>query len=249
MNSPFVIEMNDVTFSYDGHPALVDVNLAVRDRDLVTVVGPNGGGKTTLLRLVLGLIHPTEGSVSVFGLTPERARPRIAYTPQHPLADAGFPMRVIDVALMGRLRPRFVFGSYTAEDRDAAAQALSEVELLDLASRPFSSLSGGQRQRALIARALASRPDLLLLDEPTSNLDVVMEKDLHSLLEKLNERMTLVLVSHDLGFVSGFAKTVVCVKQRVVVHPTCEITGDIIREIYGSDVRMVLHDRGQEAGR
>jgi len=242
MNGAHVIEMDGVSFSYDGHPVLVDVDLTVDERDFVTIVGPNGGGKTTLLRLVLGLVRPTKGRVRVFGIRPVQARPRIAYTPQHSLVDPRFPMRVLEVVLMGRLRSDFPLGGYTPADREAAIEALHQVELADLASRPFSSLSGGQRQRTLIARALASRPDLLLLDEPTSNLDAAMEQDLHTVLETLSERMTVVLVSHDLGFVSGFAKTVVCVKQRVVSHPTCEITGDIIREMYGEDVRMVLHD-------
>lgn len=247
--SKHVIEMENVSFSYDGHPVLVDVDLTIDERDFVAVVGPNGGGKTTLLKLVLGLLQPTRGRVRVFGASPRQARRRMAYTPQHSLADPTFPMRVIEVVLMGRLRSGLGFAGYSTEDRSAAAEALREVELEEVATDQFSSLSGGQRQRALIARALASRPDLLLLDEPTSNLDVAMEEDLRALLETLNERMTVILVSHDLGFVSGFAKTVVCVKKRVVTHPTREITGEIMREMYGPDARMVLHDVGREADR
>jgi zinc transport system ATP-binding protein len=209
----------------------------------VTVVGPNGGGKTTLLKLILGLIHPTAGTVRVFGRPPVEARTRIGYVPQHSLADQSFPVRVLDVVLTGRLERRRVFGGYGAADRDAAMEALREVELCEHASRPFATLSGGLRQRTLIARALASQPDILLLDEPTANLDVMMEGELYALLRRLHERLTILLVTHDLGFVSDFSKTVVCVKRTIAVHPTGELTGELISEMYGRDVRAVLHDR------
>jgi zinc transport system ATP-binding protein len=134
-------------------------------------------------------------------------------------------------------------GPYRRADHDAAAKALRQVDLVDVRRRPFSELSGGQQHRVLIARALAAEPRLLLLDEPTAGLDLKMEEDLYGLLAELNRRMTVVLVSHDLGFVSRFVRTVVCVKRRVAVHPTSEITGEMIQEIYGADVRMVRHDR------
>lgn len=242
-----VVRLEHVTFSYDGHPVLTDVDLTVEERDFLTVVGPNGGGKTTLLKLMLGLVHPTRGSVRVFGRHPEEARPAIGYMPQHSLADSSFPVRVMDVVLMGRLGRGKGFGAYTTEDKEAAVEAGREAEICDLLSRPFAELSGGQRQRTLIARALASKPDLLLLDEPTANLDVMMEKDLYELLRRLNERLTIIHVSHDLGFVADFAKTVACVKQTVAVHPTSEVTGDLISEIYGRDVRMVRHDHDERA--
>jgi len=242
-----VIEIRDLTFSYDGHPILENVNLTIEDRDFATVVGPNGGGKTTLLKLVLGLLRPSRGSVRVFGTPPAEARPRIGYVPQHSQADQSFPARVIDVALMGRLGRR-LFGPYDDEDRGAALAALGEVGLEEQARRPFADLSGGQRQRVLIARALASRPDLLLLDEPTASLDVAMEDELYGLLRRLHERLTILLVSHDLGFVSDFTKTVVCVKRTIAVHATSEVTAELIGEIYGRDVRMVRHDHDDHPG-
>jgi zinc transport system ATP-binding protein len=215
-----VIELRDVSFSYDGDPVLEGVDLAIDERAFVTIVGPNGGGKTTLLKLILGLIHPSTGTVRVFGRPPVEARTRIGYVPQHSLADQSFPVRVLDVVLTGRLERGRVFGGYGPADRDAAIEALREVELCDHASRPFAALSGGLRQRTLIARALASQPDILLMDEPTANLDVMMEGELYALLRK----------------------TVVCVKRTIAVHPTGELTGDLISEMYGRDVRAVLHD-------
>lgn len=240
------VRLEDVSFSYDGHPVLRDVNLTIHERDFATVVGPNGGGKTTLLKLMLGLVVPSSGTVAVFGGPPELSRGRIGYVAQHSGADPHFPIRVLDVVLMGRLGGRTI-GAMSADDRAAAASALREVELERHARRAFSGLSGGERQRVLIARALASRPDLLLLDEPTAHLDVMMESELFRLLERLSERLTIILVSHDLGFVSGLARTVVCVKQTVSVHPTSEMTGDLVRELYGRDVRMVRHH--EEHGR
>jgi zinc transport system ATP-binding protein len=237
-----VISLRNVSFAYDGGLVLEAVTLEIGPRDFVSVVGPNGGGKTTLLKLVLGLLEPARGQVRVFGLPPREACGRIGYMPQHAQMDPWFPATVADVVLMGRLGRAKTLGPYRRPEREAARRALEEVGLFDLRNRPFAALSGGQRQRTLIARALAAEPEILLLDEPTASLDVHMEGELYELLRRLNERLTVVIVSHDLGFVSQFVKSVVCVKRTVVIHPTSEITGEIIREIYGADVHMVRHD-------
>lgn len=243
-----VIQIEGLTFSYDGSPVLEDVDLAIRARDFVSVVGPNGGGKTTLLKLMLGLLHPARGTVRVFGLPPEQARPRIGYMPQSAKLDLQFPASVMDVVLMGRLGRGRLFGPYPKDDKEAAMRALADVGLDSERNRPFSALSGGQRQRLLIARALACDPDLLLLDEPTANLDVAIEGELYELLRTLNERLTIVMVSHDLGFVSQFVRSVVCVKRRVLMHPTSEISGEMINQIYGSSMKMVRHDQAHAKG-
>lgn len=248
MEEDSVIQIEGLTFSYDGSPVLEDVDLAIRARDFVSVVGPNGGGKTTLLKLMLGLLHPAKGTVRVFGLPPEQARPRIGYMPQSAKLDLQFPASVTDVVLMGRLGRGRLFGPYPREDKEAAMRALADVGLDSERNRPFSALSGGQRQRLLIARALACDPDLLLLDEPTANLDVAIEGELYELLRTLNERLTIVLVSHDLGFVSQFVRSVVCVKRRVLMHPTSEISGEMINQIYGSSMKMVRHDQAHAKG-
>jgi zinc transport system ATP-binding protein len=248
MSGP-AIALDGVRFAYDGEAVLEDVTLAIAPRDFVSVVGPNGGGKTTLLRLILGLLSPSVGTVRVFGLPPAAARTRIGYLSQHASLDPKFPVTVLDVALMGRLAPGRPLGFFGRAERGKALAALDDVGLADLRARPFASLSGGQRQRVLIARALAAEPDLLLLDEPTASLDAAVEEEFHEMLARLAERRTVVLVSHDLGFVSRYVRTVVCVKRRAWVHPTSELTGDLIREVYGTDVRMVRHDRhGREGG-
>jgi len=236
------IELRDLSYSYDGRPVIEGANLTVGCGEFVTVVGPNGGGKTTLLKLVLGLLRPDSGSVRIFGCRPEESKPRMGYVPQRSDIDASFPATVLDVVLMGRLGSTRRFGMYTRGDVDAAMAALADVELAELSRRPFSKLSGGQRQRTLVARALVSQPDILLLDEPTANLDIAMEQELYEILLRLKTRLTLLLVSHDLAFVSGFTDTVACVNRTVVVHTTSEVTPELINALYGRDVRFVRHD-------
>jgi len=154
-----VVSIENVTFSYYVHPVLENVNLKVRQGDFVSIVGPNGGGKTTLLKLMLGLLRPKSGVIRIFGKRPEDARQRIVYMPQHAYLDPQFPVRVMDVVLMGRLRGSGrPFGPYTKQDKDAAEEALKRLQIWDRRKAYFSALSGGHRQRALIARALTSRP-------------------------------------------------------------------------------------------
>ena len=161
--------------------------------------------------------------------------------PQSTHFDQSFPIQVLDIVLMGRLGKR-KSSFFNRADRQAAMQALDESGLADLAARPFASLSGGQRQRVLIARALACEPELLLLDEPTAHVDPAMEEQVNATLAKLAERLTVITVTHELGFVSRRVDRVLCVNRTVKLHPTSEITGEIIQEIYGSDLRMVRHD-------
>jgi len=236
------IVCRNLLFSYDVKPVLWNVNITIPEGDFVCVVGPNGSGKTTLLKIALGLLKPTSGTIEIFGQAPDRSRGRIGYVPQHPRLDPLFPVSAMDVVLMGRLGRARSWGAWGFDDREQAMRALDEVGLVDQSERHFASLSGGQQQRVLIARALAGEPDLLLLDEPTAGLDAHVEEGFYRLLQELNQRLTIMLVSHDLGFVSGFVRTVVCVGQEVVVHPTSEITGQVIADLYGSDMRLVRHD-------
>ena len=205
------------------------------------MVGPNGSGKTTLLRILLGLIHPLRGNVRVFGQPPERARHLVGYVPQHADLDSSFPISVVDVVLIGRLGKAPRFGRYRKTDRQAAEEAMEKVEIHDLRNRRFGALSGGQKQRVLMARALVGKPDLLLLDEPTTSIDGRVEQDIYELLKRLNEKVTIILVSHDLGFISSYVKHVACVNRRLVCNPTDEITGGVIEACYGAPVHMIKH--------
>jgi len=236
------VELHDVWFSYDGPPVLRAASLRVDAGEFVSMIGPNGGGKTTLVRLLLGLLSPDRGRVRVFGHAPERARSLVGYVPQYARFDPRFPVNVRDVVLMGRLGRTSRVGPFRRADRRAAAEAMDEVGLARLARRPFEALSGGQRQLALIARALAGQPRLLLLDEPTSNLDVRVQSEFYDLLVALSRRMTVLLVSHDVGFVTRAVSKVACIRQTIAVHPTAEVTGEMMRSLYGHDVQAVRHD-------
>ena len=178
-----IIEITGLNFGYDpGTLNLENVSFTVPRGCSGCIVGPNGGGKSTLLKLLLGLLTPTAGTIRIFGRSPVEARSRIGYMPQYHKLDAAFPVSVLEVALMGRMRRNF-WGRYTREDRQAALAALDEMGIADLEKRSFSALSGGQRQRVLIARALAGEPELLLLDEPTANIDPGAEEQFHGALE------------------------------------------------------------------
>lgn len=244
-----VIALSGVDFSYDSSPVLTDVNLTISEQEFVWVVGPNGGGKTTLLKLMLGLLKPVRGIVRVFGRSPGKARPRVGYMPQYVRLDPQFPVDVMGIVLMGRLGNGVRWGPHRKQDKEAAAQALREVGLWEKQEHSFSTLSGGQQRRLLIARALACEPDLLLLDEPTANLDLAVEQELFELLRKLNQRLTIVMVSHDPAFVSQFVERVVCVNRKVAVHPTSEMEEEIMNELYGRRVRLVRHDQYNANGR
>ena len=239
-----IVKFKDVCFAYDRAPVLEDVNFTIQERTFISIVGPNAGGKTTLLKLMLGLLKPSRGIVEVCGQTPEQARPRIGYMPQYVQFDPNFPVSVLDVVLMGRLGNGTRFGPYRKTDKDIAMEALNKLEMDKARNRPFMALSGGQRQRVLIARALTAEPELLLLDEPTANVDMAVETELFELLNTMSETITVVVVSHDLGFVSQYVQSVVCVNRRVMMHPTTAVTGEVISALYGADVRMVRHNHG-----
>ncbi|NVL89448.1 MAG: ABC transporter ATP-binding protein [Desulfobacterales bacterium] len=236
-----VIKIDGVDFSYDGDLILKDITLAVKEGDFLGVVGPNGSGKSTLLKIILGLIHPLRGMVRVFGQPPEHARHLIGYVPQHADLDYSFPISVRDVVLIGRLGKAPCLGGYRKDDRQAAEEAMQEVEIYNLRNQRFGTLSGGQKQRVLMARALVGKPDLLLLDEPTTSVDGRVEQDIYELLKKLNEKVTIVLVSHDVGFISTYVNRVACVNRSLSCDRTEHITGDVIEACYSGPVHMLKH--------
>lgn len=248
MNDQPVIAIKNVQFAYNDVNVLDSVNLQVKPKDFACIVGPNGGGKTTLIKLMLGLIQPQSGSINIFGQTPKVARSRVGYMPQNSTLDPYFPITVSEVVLTGLIGHGNFFGRFGKNDKIKALSTLKEVGLSDLYKRSFSRLSGGQKQRVLIARALVSSPELLLLDEPTASFDQHSEKDFYDLLGKLNERLTIVLVSHDLTLVSSRVKNVVCVNRKVVVHPTSQIPEEISGDFIDKKMRMILHDQYCESG-
>ena len=245
-NDKPVVEIKSVWFGYPPDPmespVLRDINLNVDEKDFLGIVGPNGGGKTTLLKILLGLLRPLRGSVRVFGQSPERIRDRMGYVPQYSQVDVTVPARVLDVVLTGRLG-RSLWGAwYSKNDVERARYALSLTSTEDLSERPVGTLSGGQRQRVLIARALAADARILLLDEPTSGVDVHMERGLIELLQKLNEQIPIVMISHDISFVSSSLKRVACLNQALTCHHAHEINDHVVAAMYHGHVHAVHHD-------
>jgi zinc transport system ATP-binding protein len=239
--SEAVIEIRDVWHSFRDTPVLEGVDFALQRNDYAAILGPNGSGKTTLLRIILGLVRPQRGAVAVLGTTPDRAHGRIGYVPQHFQFDAEFPLSVFNLVMMGRLSRRGLLRRFTRHDRDVAREMLERVELHDLAERPIRTLSGGQLQRALIARALALEPELLLLDEPTASLDERSGRSVWELLEELSRDMTVLLVSHDVGAISQYVRSVCCLNRRLHCHPTGALTREILEATYGCPVDLLAH--------
>ncbi len=240
MSNP-IISIKDLSFSYDGPTILDSINLEVDEGEFLGVVGPNAGGKSTLLKLVLGLLEPARGSVRVLDRNPKAVSRQIGYVPQYPVFSRDFPITVEATVLMGRLGNSSWYGGYRKQDHDIARRAMLETEVVNLAKRQLSTLSGGQLQRVLVARALACEPRILILDEPTSNIDMRVETDIFDLLKILNQRMTIIVVSHDVGFISRYVDRVACLNRTLVCHQTAAIDGKVINKLYDSDVHMVEH--------
>jgi len=236
-----VVKLEGVWVQYNGVPILEGINLAIEQDDFLGIIGPNGGGKTTLLKVILGLISPSHGKVSVLGKPPEKSRSNIGYVPQHNLFDRDFPINVWDVVLMGRYGKSGLFRRYSSEDRRATQDALQTVGMLDYKDRQMGKLSGGELQRIFIARALVAEPRLLLLDEPTASVDPAMQTEFYELLEKLKKQMAIVLVSHDISAVSIYVDKLACLNRQLHYHGSKEITPEILEATYKCPVQMIAH--------
>jgi len=241
MKNDVIIALDKVSFSYNGADALENVSLSIRKGEFLGVVGPNGGGKSTLLKIILGLLTPAKGQISVLGKSPHKGRAAIGYVPQYAAFERNFPITVEETVLLGRLGKTRMLWRYSASDHHAVDVALRECEIDGLKHRRLNTLSGGQFQRVLIARGLVSEPEILILDEPTANIDMRVEEDIFDLLKKLNARSTIIVVSHDIGFISEYVTRVACLNRTLVCHETEAVSGKTIEELYGSSVHMIQH--------
>lgn len=236
-----IIELKNVSFSFGGPTTLEHINLQINEGEFIGVVGPNAGGKSTLLKLILGLLKPTQGIVRVAGKHPVLAHRQIGYVPQYPRFTRDFPISVEQAVLMGRLGKTRWWGGYSRKDKDIAMRTLRETEMEAHAHRRLNTLSGGQLQRVLLSRALASEPRILILDEPTANIDQRVETDIFDLLKQLNKRMTIIVVSHDIAFISYYVHRVACLNKTLVCHQASHIDGKLIDELYGAHMHAVAH--------
>lgn len=236
------VEVRGVSVYYGKVLALHEINLTIKERDFLAVIGPNGGGKSTLLKVMLGLVKPAAGSIRIFGRSPHNVGGLVGYVPQLSTFNQSFPISAFDVILTGRLLKNSpFFHRFTDEDRNMAAGLMKKLDIYHLRGRQISQLSSGQLQRVLLARALALEPKILLLDEPTASVDTRSKTDIFDLLNTLNEKMTIVMVTHDTAAISSYVKSLACLNTRLYYHGEPELQADIIKQVYGCPVDLIAH--------
>ena len=233
------VEINDLSVKYNEQLVLKNINLTIDEKDFVAIIGPNGGGKSTLLKIILGILTPNSGDVKVFGMSPKKARKLMGYLPQNIKFDHDFPINVFETVLTGRYHG--LFKDYTEEDDIAVLQALKDVEMDKFKDRQISKLSGGQMQRVFIARAIVREPKLLILDEPMASIDPEMQNSFYKLMSRLKSKMSIILVSHDVGAVSTHVDKIACLNQELFYHGPVENAADGLEEIYHCPIELISH--------
>ena len=237
-----VIEVQNVTLGRNGQKILDNVSLRVDSGDFYAIIGPNGGGKTTLLKIILGILEPHAGSIQLLGGSPREKRRLCGYVPQFRTFDFRYPITVRDMVLSGRLgHIPGIRKKYRPVDIQMANEAMEKMGVCDLGDRQICNLSGGEQQSAIIARALAGGPRILLLDEPTVFVDAPTEEHFYDILEDLRSSMTMVLVTHDIGVISTHVTKVACLNHQIYTHGTNEITEDMIMSAYQCPVDLIAH--------
>ena len=233
--------MKNIGFAYNGTDVLRGVTLTVQNGEFLAVIGPNGGGKTTLLKIILGMLKPSGGEIRVLGKDPVLARPQIGYVPQRSAYDRQFPITVRDTVLMGRLGRGRSGRVFSDEDRHEAVQALAAVGMEAYQDRQIGRLSEGQRQRVFVARALASKPRLLLMDEPTASVDTAMQAGIYELLCQIKQNLTIVMVTHDIGVIASYVDKIACLSGEMFYHDSKEIDEKDLEKMYGCPVELIAH--------
>jgi len=213
-----VIDIENLNFTYEKDVVLENINLHIKEKEFLAIIGPNGGGKSTLLKLILGIEKIRSGSIKIFEKKASKNLTSVGYVPQNTNVNTDFPIKVIEVVMMGHVGHKRPLIGYKKEELECALDSLKQVGMEKYSEKKIGSLSGGQRQRVMIARALCSHPKILLLDEPTSNIDAIGQKDIYKLLKKLNKHITIVVVSHDLSIILEYASSVLHVNKKAAFH-------------------------------
>lgn len=233
-----LFEMHSLSASYGAVTVLKDVNFTVSENDFIGVIGPNGGGKTTLLKIILGLLKPVKGEI-VFNTDLLNGN-RIGYLPQMSTGDINYPVTVNDIVLSGLMITKGFISRMTSSDKKKAGMVIDELGLSEMSGSTINELSGGQMQRVLLGRAIIGDPKLLLLDEPGNFVDTIFENDFYEKLRDLNKRMAILMVSHDVGTISAHIKSFACVNRSLHYHPSHEITNDDLLA-YGCPIQLITH--------
>lgn len=232
MIRPTLVRLDNVTAGYEGKAVVHDINLDVGKNDILALIGPNGGGKTTIVRLLLGIIKPMSGKVV------RMPDIQVGYLPQVNDIDIAFPISVFDVVMSGQSKGNRLFPS--REEKNRVNMLLDFAQLSHLSNKPIGELSGGQRQRVMLCRAIMGKPQLLVLDEPVTYMDKVAETNLYKLLPELSKEMAIVLVSHDIGTISSVVKTIACVNKTLHYHDTNKISSEMLG-VYECPVEILTH--------
>ena len=240
MKTP-ILQMTGISAAYDNKTVLENINLTVFERDFLGVIGPNGGGKTTLIKVMLGLLNPTAGKVTFYQEGKEVPEISMGYLPQYNSIDKKFPISVYEVVLSGLNRQKSLFRSFSPAQHEQVKQVIARMGLEGLEKRAIGQLSGGQLQRALLGRALVSNPQVLILDEPNTYIDKRFEAKLYSLLEEINRERAIVLVSHDIGTVLQNVKSIACVNGTLDYHPDTEVPAEWLEEHFGCPIELLGH--------
>jgi len=233
------VEINHLSIKFNEQLILNDINFSIEEKDFMAIIGPNGGGKTTLLKVILGILTPDEGKVKVFGKDPKKAKDLMGYLPQRLDFDHDFPINVFETVLMGRYHG--LLKKYSNQDHKAVIQALKDVEMDELKDRQISKLSGGQMQRVFIARAIVRDPKLLIMDEPMASIDPEMQHSFYELMSRLKNKMAIVLVSHDVGAVSTHVDKIACLNQKLYYHGPVEDSAEALEEVYHCPIELISH--------
>ncbi len=232
-----LVDIKNASLGYDKEPVITDINLQVFNNDFIGIIGPNGGGKTTLLKGILGLLKPSKGSISIYNPHPERAS--FGYLPQVKNIDKKFPITVFDVILSGLLMQKDSFKN-SKSGKEKANNLLEEMNIAEIKNKAIGELSGGQMQRVFLCRALISNPELLVLDEPDTFVDNRFEGELYEKLKELNSKMAILLVSHDVGTISSYVKTIACVNTHLHYHKSNKISNEQL-EGYNCPIQVISH--------
>ena len=225
-----IIQIEHLAAGYDGKQVLNDINLTVFQDDYLGIIGPNGGGKTTLMRLILGLMKPTAGDIRYFKDGKEVKEITMGYLPQYNALDRQFPISVYEVVLSGLSKTKGLFSRYTKAQHQQVLDTLDRMQLTDLKDRHIGALSGGQLQRVLLARAIVSKPDVVILDEPTTYIDRRFQKQMYEMLEQINKECAIIIVSHDIAEVLNNVKHIACVNHHLHYHNTADMPREKLEE-------------------